>query len=600
MVRMLVIAMALLAAEDFDALRREYEAAKTEVNRQRDRGEQIEKKVAPVLDKIGGLKSAEAVRFLADIVMQEMPELAAAACRPLAATAAPEAVEVLLKASETRPPQVKAAALAALRDKKAKLSETQAARVKLQLLGKGALDLRQAAARLLGAQDDVASARALVQALGAPKIEDELAVAIEQALSGCANKDVLEYLFGTALGGEAKAPRQSIALMRIAVAKKAARAAAAIEKLVDHPSDEVASQAIASLSALGVESGGERVFALLKKWRGNTSQAVRLLVGLAETPSAGTAAILVRVSREFPGPIGIAALSLLGKAKSGAGLGRLLEALGDKDPAVKAAALKGVQLYRETRMIGPLIDFMAAEEGRLKGDAYRLLVGLTGQNFGLQVDDWKKWWEIEKERFKFAQADQGGKTQVRVRDADYYGIEIFSDRVCFIIDCSSSMTAKARDPETKQESTRIALAKKELLKAIEKLKSGVQINIMHFHTSVASMAKQLTPLTPAGRAQAVRFVRNLATGTGTNIYDSLSEAIKDERVDTIFLLSDGAPTRGRFTDAGTILGEIRIQNAVRNVTINTIAVGSDLGEGMISFMKRLAAENSGSFVHVKD
>jgi hypothetical protein len=329
-------------------------------------------------------------------------------------------------------------------------------------------------------------------------------------------------------------------------------------------------------------------------------QAVRILMGLADTPSEGSTAILVQVSREFPGPIGIAALGLLGKTKGAAALARLLEALEDKDPAVKTAALRGLVQYQDTRVIDALIPFMAKEEGRLKGEAYKYLVKVTGQNFGLAMDDWTKWWDIEKKRFKFNATDQGKKTQVRVRDADYYGIEIFSDRVCFCIDCSSSMTAKSRDPDSKQESTRIAVAKKKLLEVIEKLKPVVQINIMHFSSNFAAMAKQLTPLTPAGKAQAVKFVKALANTQGTNIYDTLSEAIRDERVDTIFLLSDGAPTRGKFTDPAAILREIRVQNATRNVTINTIAVGSDLGAEMVDFMKRLAAENGGTAVEVKD
>ncbi len=600
MVQLLVIAMAWCAAEDFDTLRRQYESKKTEVNRERDRGAAIEKSLVPILNKIGDLKSAEAAKFLGDIVFQEQVELAAAACKPLAATGTPEAVESLLKASESRPPQVKAAALGALREKKAKLTEPQAGRVKAHLLGKNPSDLKQAAARLLGAQDDVASAKALVALLGTPKLEEDLAAAIEQALAGCQSKDVLAYLFTTALGGEAKAPRQSLVLMRLAAAKKAKEAAGAIEKLVDSPSEEVAAQAVATLAALGVDSGKDKVLALLKKSRTNVNQAVRLLMGLAETPSPGTAAILVQASRDFPGPIAVAALSLLGKVKGDAALQRLLEALEDKDVAVKTAAVKGLQQYQDKRVITALLAFMGKEDGRLKGEAYKYLVKVTGQNFGLEIEDWRKWWEIEKERFKFNAVDQGKKTQVRARDVDYYGIEIFSERVCFIIDCSSSMTAKARDAETKQESTRIALAKKELVKAIEKFKAGVQINIIHFNSNFASMAKQLTPLTPAGKSQAVKFVRGLGTGQGTNIFDSLSEAIKDERVDTIFLLSDGAPTRGKFTDPGTILGEIRVQNATRNVTINTIAVGSDLSAGMIDFMKRLSAENGGTAVEVKD
>ncbi len=63
-------------------------------------------------------------------------------------------------------------------------------------------------------------------------------------------------------------------------------------------------------------------------------------------------------------------------------------------------------------------------------------------------------------------------------------------------------------------------------------------------------------------------------------------------VDTIFFLSDGYPSYGRFIETDDVLREVRKANQLRGVVIHTIA----LGEFEKDFMRRLAHENGGTFV----
>ena len=87
---------------------------------------------------------------------------------------------------------------------------------------------------------------------------------------------------------------------------------------------------------------------------------------------------------------------------------------------------------------------------------------------------------------------------------------------------------------------------------------------------------------------------SLQANGATNVYDTLEFALKDRNVDTIFLLSDGSPTAGRFTDIDSILREIKVLNRSRGVSINGIAFGerSDL-------LKQLAAENNGEYKFIE-
>ena len=77
---------------------------------------------------------------------------------------------------------------------------------------------------------------------------------------------------------------------------------------------------------------------------------------------------------------------------------------------------------------------------------------------------------------------------------------------------------------------------------------------------------------------------------GTNVFDTLEAALKDRRIDTIYLLTDGVPTRGRITEPGAILEEIGIQNRLRGVTIHCIAFGEES-----KFLEDLAKQNGGQY-----
>jgi hypothetical protein len=389
-----------------------------------------------------------------------------------------------------------------------------------------------------------------------------------------------------------KAPRQLVALLRAAAARKAPAAAAPAKKLLAHRSPEVAAAAVSALAALGVKGGADQIIKLLKRWRGQIEPAVDLLSSLAESPSPEAGAILVEVSRKFTGPLQIIAIGLLGRAKGPGALDRIIEALEDRDINVRTAAMRAIRQFKDKRVIGPLIGVMEREQGRLKGEAYTYLVKVTGQSMSPTAEDWRKWWSYAEKDFVFNPKVEG---KTSVADAQYYGIEIFSNRICFIIDISSSMTREVTDPKTNTKTTRIELAKKELIKTLKELKAAAMVNIICFDAAYRPMAKTLTPLTRTGRLKALRYVQNLKTGRGTNIYDTLSAALKDKRVDTIFLLSDGQPSRGKYKDPPTILREIRKQNLLRNVTINTIAIGIEQ-----DLMKNLAKENGGTYVFVKD
>jgi hypothetical protein len=66
--------------------------------------------------------------------------------------------------------------------------------------------------------------------------------------------------------------------------------------------------------------------------------------------------------------------------------------------------------------------------------------------------------------------------------------------------------------------------------------------------------------------------------------------------DTLYVLSDGAPTTGKVTDTKEILRIVKERNALTRLTIHTITFG--ILNQMI-FLKKLASENGGRHVHIE-
>jgi uncharacterized protein YegL len=83
-------------------------------------------------------------------------------------------------------------------------------------------------------------------------------------------------------------------------------------------------------------------------------------------------------------------------------------------------------------------------------------------------------------------------------------------------------------------------------------------------------------------------VKGLTAGGATNLFDALERAHADPLVDTIYLLTDGAPTAGKLRDPDAIVAEVQRWHRTRRVTIHTIAVGMDG-----ALLKRLSALSGG-------
>ena len=315
-------------------------------------------------------------------------------------------------------------------------------------------------------------------------------------------------------------------------------------------------------------------------------------------------------------------------------LGGLL--LTDRAWQVRAAACDALVHLKTAKAVPFLIKGLAAEEKRRgKRDWCRRvalgigrgLQGLTGLDLPLEhAGPWKSWWEKEGKNMRVralgAPKNQGkGAAGVYVR---YFNIDVESDRILFLVDASGSMARKVRLKQKyaglPHEAVKFDLVRKELSKVILSLPPKAAVNVIFFNQEVIPFRPMspgnpgLMRMTETNKEALLEFL-NLTTPQGlTNLYGALNLALQVGRgagkkawkgpyksrtnpltFDTIYLLSDGAPTTGEVVDSDRILELVDKANAVKKVVIHTISFG-DVNNAR--FMDELARRNGGRHVHL--
>jgi len=322
------------------------------------------------------------------------------------------------------------------------------------------------------------------------------------------------------------------------------------------------------------------------------------------------------------------AVDILGETHDPAMIPQITPLLSDPFPEVQVAAIQALRKIGGRDVVPPLIAALEKAPGRVRDDIADTLMWLLGADMGPDAIAWSTWWKLHGETAEVKGITREEFDRLREAAADsqtgtYYGLRVISEYVTFVIDVSGSMeepymveerdvkkgeeeekggTSVAPSPEEKEkkkkkkkvERRKIEVAREELSRAITGLRDGVQFNMIPFDSRVQRYRDELTVMSEEIRADALEFVAELKPGGMTNVYDSLMTALEDPKVNTVYFLSDGAPTNGKYVAPEEILVHVRAANELRKVKIHTI--GFHLSPEAEDLMRRLAEENYGTFV----
>lgn len=424
-------------------------------------------------------------------------------------------------------------------------------------------DERVLAILSLGRIADLETARALLEAV-VRRPEPAVAQAFAEALGQTTRPEIVAWL-----GGEALDTKDPEVLRACLEALAAAGAPEAVPKLVEI-------------------YGKSKDVAVLH-------EAVR---ALGRTGGAGARQTLLRASVHPDWRVRLAAAKVLPAAAAGdeATLAAVKALLLDAATCVRRAAAAASAEAKLEAVVPDLIELLAQDPRLRTREAARQALRKFGdRDYAHDAGAWREWWRTRGEG-----AD--GETERKITFAQYYGLSIQSDRVVFVVDVSGSMSWPWR-----KEPKRIDVARKELVRVIKELRPQSLFNVILFSTKVRAWQKCEVPADPRHVEAALAWVeRSVRDPEGdTCAFDALEEAFaRNPEFDTIFLLSDGAPSDGLYISPEGILASVNVWNRYRGAVVHTIGLtleSMDRGRPnlaedlrlMKDFVQRLAARTGG-------
>ncbi len=270
---------------------------------------------------------------------------------------------------------------------------------------------------------------------------------------------------------------------------------------------------------------------------------------------------------------------------------------------IKVSAIRAARTRKFKNAIPALIKTVEKHWGardREFFEAQMALIDMTGLNFE-SIDDWNKWWEASKDSFDPTKVKKKGSgTSIEIKKAEdsveFFGKEVFSKNLLFIIDVSGSMRAK--DPSD-PDNTRLERAKAQLNKAVKRLRRGTKFNIIAYSNTVRSWQKKMQISKKSALKKASDFVKGLQPIGLTHTDDAIEKAFQDIRVDTIILLSDGVPAKQNQQNPQVLIEKIlkwvKDNNSSRKIKIDTFGFEGGGAGGLGGFLKKLAEDNGGTY-----
>lgn len=215
------------------------------------------------------------------------------------------------------------------------------------------------------------------------------------------------------------------------------------------------------------------------------------------------------------------------------------------------------------------------------------LARLTGRDYGTAPDSWRRY--VAKLPASWRPVPPGHRREKidRRYGPAFYGLDLRSNFVIFVCDVSGSM-----------EGTKIETLSRELVKVTKAIRKPGGFNLVFFSDHVHEHWPSLRSGTPGAHKSARERAGRLIANGGTNLWGGLETALKDTEADTIVILTDGQPSKGRFQDPQRILQQTHRLNRARRMQIHTIFVAQNAGalEGSNPFLTELAANNDGLYL----
>jgi HEAT repeat protein len=321
------------------------------------------------------------------------------------------------------------------------------------------------------------------------------------------------------------------------------------------------------------------------------------------------------------------ALSMFGTEANDACIAPIGRNLAHSDWQVRLAAAQDLRVLGNWRAIDPLVARMQVESGRVGEEILRALRWISGEDLGLKPDNWKKWWEREGDHVRQRGAldpkpTKNDKANERYATSDvpkYYGVELFSQRVGFVLDVSRSTNRKfnpdastrslLHKKDVKDGSTIFEIARDEVAASVAALDPRAYFNVIAFGSEIRRFERGMVNASADNKKSAETFVNSYGANGETNFYGALTAALDldtsppvsgelRDTLDTMVFLTDGTPTVGEIVEPELLIEWYSELNRYYRVRTHTYAFGRlEVDEELL---RKLAERNEGRFTQLSE
>lgn len=316
----------------------------------------------------------------------------------------------------------------------------------------------------------------------------------------------------------------------------------------------------------------DRLVGGLETWmKNNEDPEVRAagLSALVRIPSHVPPAPVELARDSDPPPVTCAILRLLVGASDPKSREYVAKCSRSPERSVRAQVVETLTARPDAEGLKLLVAMFETEKNkRLSWTIDGALEKLSGLSGGGKADFWRAWVDNLGPEWKPA---TGGKPSTErageTTAPKIVGFPIVSSGVAILVDFSGSTWEKRSDGKTRKEKLDV-----ELTKALQALAPETLFNVIPYTADPLPFEKGMVAASPANVQRALKFFTgNKSSGKG-NVWGAIEVALEDPRVDTLLILTDGAPTGGLRWNIDLMRDRYADRDRFRHVAIDAILV----------------------------
>lgn len=376
----------------------------------------------------------------------------------------------------------------------------------------------------------------------------------------------------------------------------------------------------------------ETVAQMAKTWKSKLKKGERRALGVyafVHTKDPAARKVIETALKDRDARTIVAACDAIGLGNRRELVPQLVKMLKHRSEKVRIASLQALYQLREEDVVPEVFKaFCAADNPRVRFEAWQTLERLTRQEHGLDPNTWQDWWMEQKGEVAEGAPDPWGKNFPNVRPpivqpARFFGIPVVGQRICFVLDTSGDMdnawridvNAERKKPKEERTpsfftvKTRWQLVSAHVGRCLKELPPETEVAFVFYYNRVFVYpdSGKFMRNSEKNRKALLAHLKKVKRDGTTAMYEGLKRGwgfLKDgdaalnfkRGCDTILFTTDGRVTAGKLKDrADRLRDEIWRVASLRRLRIHTVGLHNHDFE----LMKNIAKDTGGLYVHAQ-